>query len=323
VTRTESPGSGSRFSGPLVEVVDDSLALLHQYTKHAVLLDSSDALPSLLAQCQALVQDSRATPAEPIRLVHHFAGTGGTLFCKWLATAPNTVLLSEVDPLSRLQIPADKWPFAPTDLLRLLRCNPRSSDIDLIETVFLGALKALYSGLNAHGQRLILRDHSHSRYCFGSKTEDRSNLLQLVRRQHPVKAIVTVRHPLDSFLSITNNNFLHFEPKTLEEYSRRYLAFLEDFEKIPIFKYEEFVADSALIFSQICDDLSLPVSPAASDTWQSFLLSGDSGRSGKHIAPRKRREILGNIQDQLGTSPSYTKLCDRLDYDVDPEDAQT
>lgn len=320
MTRFDRPASDPDFPGPLVDVIDESLALLDDYTDKARNVQNRDALPSLLAQCQTLVEDVLSRPSEPVRLVHHLAGTGGTLICKWLATAPNAVLLSEIDPFSPLQIPTGKWPFAPTDILRLMRCNPRSADPELVEAVFLGALKSLHAELTLRGQRLVIRDHAHSHYCVGAQIEDRPSLLDIIRRHHPVRAVVTVRHPLDSFLSIEKNRFVHFQPQTLEEYCRRYTVFLDDHSELDLFTYEEFVRDSKGTFARLCEVLELPCETSAAETWQSFPLSGDSGRSSVHIVPRDRRQVPAEIRAQQESSPAYLNLCTRLGYNTAASD---
>src|SRR5690606_26210779 len=55
---------------------------------------------SLVDQCIALCEERRFERKEPVRIVHHFACTGGTLICKCIAAMPNTQLLSEVNPLN-------------------------------------------------------------------------------------------------------------------------------------------------------------------------------------------------------------------------------
>ena len=125
--------------------------------------DLAEPLPSLLEQCRALTRQA-ADPAEPIRLLHHFACTGGTLITRCLASMPNTQVLSEVAPHSRLDW-LQHTGFAPTDLIRLLRGSSRGSTTELDSRVFLAGFRPVYEDCGRRGLRLLLREHAHSKYC--------------------------------------------------------------------------------------------------------------------------------------------------------------
>ena len=69
--------------------------------------------------------------SEPIRTIHHFACTGGTLISKCIATMPNTQMLSEVDPLSTM-LQSKKPKFALTDIIILMQQSTRGIESGLI-----------------------------------------------------------------------------------------------------------------------------------------------------------------------------------------------
>jgi len=143
-----------------------------------------EPLPSLLEQCDQLTTQV-TEKSEPVRTLHHLACTGGTLISKCLACMPNTLLLSEVEPYS--QIPGDRQSkFFPTDLIMLLRNSSRGGDPGLEGEVFMAGLAAIYKDCVKRGLRLLLRDHSHSQYCFKRTNSGTPKLRELVGDSYPI-----------------------------------------------------------------------------------------------------------------------------------------
>lgn len=270
------------------------------------------ALGALLDRAEAL---AAAAPApQPVRLVHHFACAGGTVISKCLAAMPNTVLLSEIDPLSQQMIKPDIVEFQPTDLIRALRGSARGIGDGVILQTFLGALTGLRGALSGQYRHLVLRDHAHSQFCLRIDPASRPSLGQIVSGALPVRQVVTLRHPLDSFLSLDAAGWRHFAPFTLEEYARRYTLFLDHYADVPRVTYEEFTRDPGPVLERICAVLDLPYSERAIERIGMIRLTGDSGRKSDRIAPRPRRPVPAAIAAQRGDSPTYALLCDRLGY---------
>lgn len=310
--RSDGPAHISRAG--LLMHLENALELLSEHGADAP-LDTAPALPlpSLLAQCEELTgRDS----VPPVRLVHHFACTGGTLLSRVIAVLPNTTLLSELDPLSRMEIHREALRFAPTDILRALHGSARPIRDTVLEETFLGAIDALHAQLAEEGGRLVLRVHSHSQFCTRIDFETRPTVLEIVQRRLPVRPLITVRHPLDSFLSTTVQGWRYFSPFTLEEYARRYTAFLDRHEGAPVVLYEDFVANPEAALQQICAHLDLPYSPLALNMLGAVRLTGASGRSSDIIGPRPRRPVPPEIEAQRGESPTYAALCERFGYEV-------
>jgi len=280
-------------------------------------LSAPPPLESLLDQCRAVEQDARrASEGEAIGLIKHFACTGGTIIAKCVAAMPNTVLLSEMDPLSVNMTS----PFTPSDLIRQLHFSRHPLPQDLAIEIFLGGLAPLQRAMIASGRRLVLRVHSHSQYCTAADWTARPSVQQIVERAHKVRSVVTVRHPMASFLSLQKNRWIQFSPKTLEEYARRYLAFLDDESASPILFYEDFVADPEPVLQEICRLLALPYTPMTPAFVSAIAMSGNSGRAGDAISARPSREIPEPQREEAATSPSYAALCERLGYPLLPED---
>ena len=252
---------------------------------------------------------------EPIRSIHHVACSGGTLVSKAIEAMPNTVLLSEVDPLSTLHLRGAKRPFFPTDLIPDLRFSVRPAAEETVIAVFSQALLALHRDLRPRGRHLVVRDHAHSQFFTAQDAHARPTVHKIIAGVGPSLAIVTVRHPLDSLLALRKNGWIHHRPDTLEEYCRRYLDFLDAHSALPVVKYEEFVAHPARTMEHICALLSLPFDAHFETHMSLSRLSGDSGRSGQKIAARPRRPVAFELRREMGQSQAYAALCAALEYD--------
>jgi hypothetical protein len=273
---------------------------------------------SVIRRCESHL-DSVSLREEPIRSIHHFACTGGTIMSKCLAALPNAVLLSEINPLSTMQTTQVKSKFAPTDLIFHLRKSFRDIDKLAIEECFLSGLRKVRDRLATQGRRVLIRDHAHSQFCTSDNYENRPTLGELIKSEINLLSVVTVRHPLDSFMSLKQNGWVHFFPKTLHEYSCRYIEFLLRYSNASIFYYETFTENPERIVKSICKVLDLPYHQDVFDLAGHISLSGDSGRSGVSIKPRPRREVSADLRSEIAKSASYVELCQRLGYNPDPD----
>lgn len=300
----------------LMQSVEEALEML---LSHGELSDTGplppESLLSLLEQCEIACAGFRKRPR--LRTVHHFACTGGSLISKALFALPNIVLLSELDPLSQMMLSTSgNVPFAPTDVISALRYSVRTVSDDVLVSVFVEALSEVEAQLDREGRTLILRDHAHSQFCRREVDLDaRPTLREMVVDRFDLLSVVTIRHPLDSFISLTERKWIAFDPDTLEEYSRRYLRFLDRHEGVPTVLYEDFVRDPEGTLKRISEILDLPYSPMAIDLIGAIRMTGDSGRSAERIEPRPRRPVPANIEETRNSSPSYRTLCGRFGYE--------
>jgi hypothetical protein len=300
----------------LSNVLDEALLLLEG---HRASIDTGTSVaaiqPSLFEQCIALCRQVREREPEPIRTIHHLSCTGGTLITKCLAAMPNVMVLNEIDPLSNMQFNPEKPAFSPTDMLALVRQGDNQASEKLLIQMFVQNLKVLRSELALVGKRLLLRDHSHSHFLTESDLRRTSVLSMVAEHFSSTRSILTVRNPVDSFLSLEAQGWKTFYPFTLDEYSKRYLHFLDVHAGIPIFRYEDFVNEPAIRMEQMCDALRLAYSANFTDTFDAFRFSGDSGRTGITIRPRVRRSYDEAFVEEAQTSVSYRLLIKRLGYD--------
>lgn len=298
----------------LATTVDEALDLLREFSRGQPAALEHEQPGPLLEQCLALCAEYKAAPLEPVRTIHHLACTGGTLISKCLAAMPNTQVLSEVDPLSTLQDKPAGPSFAPTDMIRLARQSTRGASPELLAELFLNNLALVHAEAARNGQRLLLRDHAHSHFCSGPDIPQRPTLRAIVASRVPVASVVTVRHPIDSYLALQANKFLHFQPQTFDEYCRRSIAFLDAYEGLPVVKYEDFVERPQETIEHMCQLLGLAYVDHFIDVFGVFRLTGDSGRRSDVIESRPRRPLEAALLDDVATSLHYRLLQERLGY---------
>jgi hypothetical protein len=303
----------------LADSLQSALDLLDEaaYATSSVRLEAAEQ-GTLLQQCLALCEMQQSQPVEPVRTVHHFACTGGTLISKCIAAMPNVQLLSELDPLSTMQFKSEAKPkFAPTDMTTQLRQSTRGVHDDLLIDLFRNDLRMVHAQTAGRGIRLVLRDHAHSQFCVGTSLIDRPTVLELLPPDIPVRSLVTVRHPLASFASVLSLKWETFSPATVDEYCRRQLAFLDRYSSVPVVRYEDFVAQPAQTMQVICDHLLLPYSEGFEDLISVFKISGDSGRSGARIQARAPRPESQALVAEASASAHFHQLTARLGYAED------
>lgn len=251
----------------------------------------------------------------PIRIIQHLSSTGGTLIAKCLAAMPNVALLSEVNPLSPILntgIPR----FSPTDLIHLAKRGRFPHIEELCQKLFKTDIEIISKHVRQLGKYLVIREHSHSDFLVGESPNDFSTIKGLLKDDHAILAVVTVRHPVDSYLSLLNNGWVHYAPETFDEYCRRYLLFIESNKKVPLYKYEDFVNDPQSETKRICEALDLPYNEDFLDIFDLNIMSGDSGRSSDVIETRRRREQDAGFRKEQGDSQMYSQLCDKLGYET-------
>ncbi len=250
-----------------------------------------------------------------VRSLHHFACTGGTLISKLIASLPGVALISEIHPLNRRS-----QGFHPTDPLLLLEQSWRPLRTDEIKQAFLADISQAVQICQGDDALLVLRDHSHSDFCRGHEPRQDVLLLDWLRPHYRCHGVVTLRHPLDSWLGLVEAGWhTHFEPSTFREYCRRYHAFLEATGDLPSFHYEDLCRDPLAGLRQLCDLLLLPFHASALEHFGDVNLSGDSGRTDRQIIEiRPRRPIPQPVEQELADPEARSaleQLCGMMGYE--------
>ncbi|MEP1316479.1 MAG: hypothetical protein ABJK83_07695 [Parasphingorhabdus sp.] len=297
-----------------------TLRMLEQECPEDVMLAKDIIMPTRQDGAQKSLQEALnaamstlpSQNAKPVlRILHHLACTGGTIISKAISSQPNVALLSEVDPFSPM---GHEHPFRPTDMIGLAKIGSRAASIETQGKLFRSSLDILSKENEVQGTYLVLRDHSHGKYNYGSNIATYPNLRAFLSDTYDIKSILTVRDPIDSYLSLKKNGWEHFSPSGFDEYCRRMLVFLDDHADVPITRYEDFITDPQNVCEALCNTLELPFNPDFARLMPAISISGDSGRKGGKLELRARREISRNETTEFAASAHYAKLAERLGY---------
>ena len=261
---------------------------------------------SLIARCEAVCE--KHTADKPvIRVIHHLACSGGTLFSKCLAAMPNVYLLSEVHPYTELALNRDRPSYAPTDIVSLTKYANIPEQDTLAGKLFKQAIAEVYQHVERVGGILVLRDHTHADFNTDSEIPKQSKLVSLLKDDYDIKSVLTVREPIDSYASLVKNGWVHFSPKTFDEYCRRLLLLLEQFTAEQVISYESFLKSPQEQMLTITNMLALPFDEAFENIFSIFKVTGDSGRSSGIISGRDRI-ASEDIIEQSKKSSYYQEL---------------
>ena len=308
----------TRQASSLAYLVNQACDLISgQGLAPATLAEPPTSVPDALSRAITLLPTSNHLNLEPIRTIHHFSCTGGTLFAKCLAAMANTLVLNEIDLHSTMTPSASGQAlFTPTDMISLVRQGDQAPDPELISDLFLADLAVLRETQWKIGRSVVLRDHSHSHFLTGSEIRPQPTLLETVASRFPTRSVVTVRNPIDSWLSMQKQGWHQtFAPSSFDEYCRRYLIFLDAHKSQPMIKYEDFVADPHKTMQGICDHLGLPLFDDFENVFGLFPFSGDSGRQdSKSISAREGRDVPVPVRQEISNSAHCQNLVTRLGY---------
>jgi hypothetical protein len=302
-----------------VDMIDESLLLPVEMQTYSDNLDPQkpkldfSQANSLLDKCDSVEQQYYQTKPM-IRILHHFACSGGTLVSKCLSAMPNVFLLSEVHPHSDLQRNQEKPQYSPSDLAKLAIYSGVPGQKKLAEKIFVDSIKVAHIHIQEFGGTLVLREHSHSDYCVGDIIHH-NTVAELLMRDFEINSIVTLRNPIDSYLSLLANGWVHFQPATFDEYCRRLIAFLKPFTKEQIILYEDFVQKPQQVVKQLCSKLELSFDDTFEVIYDTFVVTGDSGRKGSQINLRTRRDCSVELLLEMRKSKYFKMLSERFGYE--------
>jgi len=287
----------------------ETLLTLASETSHGSGVDEREAIGVLKTREQW--KQSRANEKPVLRTIHHLACTGGTVISKCLAAMPRVALISEVNPLNRFGSE-----FEPTNpLLQLERSYRKLSTQDIIED-FIRQVAYVNRICRQDDVDLVIRDHSHTDFCIGPTPAAVCPIADCLSSDYELLSVVTVRHPLDSYLSLMTQGWeKQFLPGNLNEYSRRYQAFLDRYASLPMLRYEDFCAQPEAFMKNLCNALEIGYSEGFLGRFGDVTLSGDSGRKGIFtIERRPRRVVPEEVESEIASSIMYSELLERLGY---------
>lgn len=267
---------------------------------------------SLLDKCKQVTTNYKQTKPL-VRVIHHPACSGGTLIAKCIAAMPNAYLLSEVHPYSDMHISANNTFYAPTDLTTLSRFAGIPDLNALSGSLFTQNIELIYQHLKLRGAELVLREHTHFDF-FKGDIVTKPVVSNLLKDKFDLLQVVTLRNPIDCYLSLLNNNWLTFQPQTFDEYCRRYLKFMQMYSHVEFLKYEDFLENPLTFMTKMCGLLNISFSDLFLDLLEIFKVTGDSGRSSNVIAKRDRRELPSHFIDEVNNSSYFKSIQAESDY---------
>lgn len=262
---------------------------------------------SLLKRCEQ-VCDKHQKEKPTIRVIHHLACSGGTLISKCISAMPNVYLLSEVHPFTDLAIGKGKPKYAPSDISSLAKYAGIPKQKELAAKLFKKSIDEVYQHVESMGGILVLRDHTHADFNTDQSIPKKSSIVELLEEDYNVQSVLTIRNPIDSYSSLVKNGWVHFKPQTFDEYCRRLLLLLEQFEKSQIFKYEEFVDSPQQQMQDLAKALGLPFDGSFEDVFGIFKVTGDSGRGTDIIATRESRVSDENELEKMINTDNFKKI---------------
>ncbi|WP_157488499.1 hypothetical protein [Desulfobacter postgatei] len=255
----------------------------------------------------------------PIRTIHHLSSSGGTLISKCISAMPDVVMLSEINPCSEM----GGLFFDPFDPLKHFQKKyPEISykDADSFKAIFYERIKWVIEKCKKHQKSLVIRDHSHSDFLFQGVLEH-PPVYSFLNELYNVVPIITLRNPIDSYLSMMKHFSSATDVKSFDEYCKRVLAFIEKYSFAEVFLYEDFVDNPDRTLQRMCEIYGIEYDPSYKNNFHEITLTGDSGRGSKQklkeIKKLDRREYGQDFFQEVKESVSFKQICDLLGYQDD------
>ncbi|HEY9134806.1 MAG TPA: hypothetical protein VIM85_03315 [Pseudomonadales bacterium] len=256
---------------------------------------------SLLQRCEQVARQNSEKSKPVLRIIRHLACSGGTLISKCISALPNVYLLSEVHPFVNLGLGIG------TDISSLTKFAGIPMQRELAARLFVNSIHEVYEHVINIGGTLVLREHTHIDFSTEQNIPTKSTLIELLEEYYEIRSILTIRDPIDSYASLVKKGWVHFSPKTFEEYCRRIVILISQCQDEQIFKYEEFVKNPQLQMQEMVKSLGLTFHDNFEHIFSIFKVTGDSGRSGDVIESRPRVVPEGIINESQ-ISASYKEF---------------
>jgi hypothetical protein len=144
------------------------------------------------------------------------------------------------------------------------------------------------------------------------------------------KPFISVRHPLDSFISARKKGWLSpycAGEINLENYCKGLLKFQKYMEKeksAKVIRYEDICIDLSGCLKQTFLDLNIDYKIPSLDEINRIKVTGKSGRKTENISLRKRliKDKDNELKNQIEISKCYEKYCQLNKYNPNYQDTQ-
>jgi len=240
---------------------------------------------------------------EKIRTIHHLASSGGTIISKSIAAQPDVVFLSELNPShATLFSPLDPYPQLVANYPHIF---PGRTRPDLL----LDRIRDIREACAEKRLSLVIRDHSHTDFMLRKVgVPELRSMLQ--RADFEVASIATIRNPIDAWLSMSESGFNRAIPD-FTTYCQRVKLFTEFYADLPLFRYEDFIADTAGVVAAMAGNLDLAFDEGFETRMGSIRISGDSGRlrNNTRVQTLQRRHMPDELREEASRPENVDALA--------------
>lgn len=170
---------------------------------------------------------------------------------------------------------------------------------------------------------LLLRDWSHIDYhgIPYTKPTMQPRIVEALAEQFEIVRTATVRHPIDTYLSLMNLAIMHNRPLPVRQYLDGCERFAEEAASIGFIRYEDFTNRPEDTLRTICERLDMPFDATYAERWAANdHVTGDTTgtRGGKsEIRPLERRRADDKIIEAFRAIDSYRRIKVLLGYEDD------
>ena len=270
--------------------------------------------------------------------VHHVAASGGSIVSQVLAASTNSVLVSEINPFGTVKRGLKPF-YDPTSLLWHLVYNSRDLSPTLKLKYFFGQLDISIEHVKSLSKNILLRDHSHTTFNFLNKNQTFNNkkvyslFMESLKYFYSkkdnkfdfprIKPILSIRHPLDSFIASRKNDWL-FEycgdEINIDNYCKGLLIFqnyMENVEFAKVIRYEDLCLNFDSSLNELFFNLDINYKIPTLSEVNCIKVTGKSGRKSNNIVLRERllTDVDDSLKNQIKKSNYYKKYCQRNNYD--------
>lgn len=258
-------------------------------------LDISDRLKSRIRSAATTWPQRKQ-----IASIHHLACTGGTIISKCIASMRGVYFLSEIHPFK-----ANSPQFDPMAVVAQFQAQYGVLNTAEMKSAFLTQMAIVAQCAKRRRGHLVLRDHAHTDFCAHGGTLAPTILSTLSEGGYRTNAVVTIRDPVESYISMLNNGWRELG---FDSYCERWLAFLDCYGDRPIYRYEDFCDDPVEVVIRMCDDLHIPFDSNFRSGIPTQRLTGDSGRRSDEIGVRAAKPISPGLLREISSSKAYSRI---------------
>ena len=249
-----------------------------------------------------------------LAIVYHLARSGGTLISKCLACIEGNLLLSEIHPIVSVADPLDQacqWfeLFSTEEAERLKRELPD----------YQARIRIIEEKARQLGQKLILRDWSHIDFIgvpFVDHPSYRLTQSELLQDEFGIRQIATVRHPIDTFLSLSKLAIMQGR-LDIDHYLKGFRQFALKAREMGFIRYEDFCAEPHKVLRHICNVLGINYQDDFVNRFAQYAhITGErnGGRSGDKITIPAPRPLPADIRERFESNMDYWEALSLLGY---------